>query len=872
MYGLLLKDQAKALYARHTSSASTLTVQVVNAAITEMTKEYLPIDCAKNTSRYLFALKKPYDMTIETFYTRVKTIDSYLPLMLPPMNVSLSANQLTALVEHAVPSEWLHQLNLQQTLGQNLNMSTMIQYFKVLEVNERKDSRAPNNKASKQHSRKSSKGRQHSSDDEASVSGKPTRQGKGKQQSRPPTRTSSRTNPTGKWYSFHKSTSHNTAECRANTSQSQDQTGPKSQESNAIESNKPSKSTKQNNKRKPKEEIHEDSRPGSEASDENYAIIGLTAEAYQQGVPRCDLKLIIRGPNGKQVCCRALLDTGSSKTIVEGTALLEAVGIVTTKAPTIKYSTKKGTFSTNKEAILRATFPQFSKHRLLVFKAQVDDRKLVSDSVYDIILGRDFLQQFHITLDFSTPTPTIHWDELTIDMVYAEESNEEESTSTKLSTKVNNSTHISTSERHSLHATLKRFNSLFTETIGLAQGVDPIQLQLTDSTPIQCRPIPIPQSKVAGVKRDIQDLCELGVLEPTAPSRWSFPSFIVPKKDRSARVVTDFRKLNHVLMRKPFPIPTLNELVHSLHGFTYVTTLDLHKGYYHFLLSRPSRELCTTVLPWGYYRYKRLPMGISVAADIFQYKVSKIFIDLPFVLVYFDDIFIYSKGEFADYIDKLQQVLARLLKANLQVNLGKCQFAIQTVDYLGYTLTRAGFKPQVGKVAAILQLQPPRTVKQVRKFLGFINFYKDFIKNRSTILQPIVNLTKKNAPFKWTALHDRAFHDIKQALAKDTLIHYPNPNLPFDVYADASDTAVALAIFQNSKPVSFFSQTLSPSQRNYTVTQKKTLALVKGLQANRNIFLGRVVNIYTDHRNITFLTSSNPQTLRWRLVIAEYNP
>ena len=120
-------------------------------------------------------------------------------------------------------------------------------------------------------------------------------------------------------------------------------------------------------------------------------------------------------------------------------------------------------------------------------------------------------------------------------------------------------------------------------------------------------------------------------------------------------------------------------------------------------------------------------------------------------------------------------------------------------------------------------------MKQVRKFLGFINFYKDFIQNRSTILQPIVNLTKKQTPFKWTQVHDQAFHKIKQALAKDTLLIYPDPNLPFDVYADASDTAIALAIFQKSKPVSFFSQTLSQSQRNYTVTQKETLALVKGL-------------------------------------------
>jgi len=81
--------------------------------------------------------------------------------------------------------------------------------------------------------------------------------------------------------------------------------------------------------------------------------------------------------------------------------------------------------------------------------------------------------------------------------------------------------------------------------------------------------------------------------------------------------------------------------------------------------------MCTTIQPWGYYRYKRLPMGISVAADVFQYEVSKIFIDVPFVLVYFDDILLYTKGDFADHLLKLQQVLHRLRRANLQVNLNR---------------------------------------------------------------------------------------------------------------------------------------------------------------------------------------------------------
>ena len=239
-------------------------------------------------------------------------------------------------------------------------MSTMIQYFKVLEVNERKDKRMSKNKSPSNKSR--NKNQQSSSDEEASaIRGKSARQGKASKQSGPPVRTSSRMNPSGKWCDIHKSTSHNTSECRAKASQSQDSPGAKSQESNAIETDKSHNGNRQANKRKPKEEVHqlseEDSTSGSEASEDHFVINEQLGEGNRQGIPRCDLKLVIRGPNGKLVPCRALLDSGSSKTIVEGTALLESAEIPVIKAPIIHYSTKKGQCSTNKQATVQATFP-----------------------------------------------------------------------------------------------------------------------------------------------------------------------------------------------------------------------------------------------------------------------------------------------------------------------------------------------------------------------------------------------------------------------------------------------------------------------------------------------------------------------------------
>ena len=123
----------------------------------------------------------------------------------------------------------------------------------------------------------------------------------------------------------------------------------------------------------------------------------------------------------------------------------------------------------------------------------------------------------------------------------------------------------------------------------------------------------------------------IGVLKKDFNSPWAAATFIQPKKTGDIRVLTDFRRLNAVLKRKPFPLPQIGDLLLKLEGFTYATALDLSMGYYHIPLSEQAQELCTTVLPWGKYRYCRLPMGLKVATDVFQNTMMELLGDLPYV-------------------------------------------------------------------------------------------------------------------------------------------------------------------------------------------------------------------------------------------------
>jgi hypothetical protein len=230
-------------------------------------------------------------------------------------------------------------------------------------------------------------------------------------------------------------------------------------------------------------------------------------------------------------------------------------------------------------------------------------------------------------------------------------------------------------EKDELKTVLRSHPTLFGGGLGTL-NVKPIHLEIHDGAkPFHARAFPVPHAYEATTRKEIQQFCDIDVMEKTHESEWAAPSFIQPKKTGDVRVLTDFRKLNAVLKRKPFPLPKISDLLLKLKKFRYATAIDLSMGYYHIPLDEASEELCTTVLPWGKYRYKQLPMGIASAPDIFQSIMDQILGDLEFSRVYIDDILITSDGTFQDHMAKLDEVLSRLEEAGFRANVRKCFFA-----------------------------------------------------------------------------------------------------------------------------------------------------------------------------------------------------
>ncbi len=211
--------------------------------------------------------------------------------------------------------------------------------------------------------------------------------------------------------------------------------------------------------------------------------------------------------------------------------------------------------------------------------------------------------------------------------------------------------------------------------------------------------------------------------------------------------------------------------------------------------------------------------------------------------MYLDNLLCISKLSLEDHLEKLEVVLRQLHEAGLKVNAAKSTFWALEIEYLGYILTRDGIKPQSNKVQAILAIKPPTGVKQLRHFLGMIQYYHDLWARRSNMLAPLTSLvgecgqTKttiakgtKKVPWHRDEVHQRAFDHVKATIAKDVVLAYPDFSKVFEIYTDASSKQLEAVITQDNRPITFFSWKLSDTQRKYSVTKIELLAIVETLK------------------------------------------
>jgi hypothetical protein len=217
--------------------------------------------------------------------------------------------------------------------------------------------------------------------------------------------------------------------------------------------------------------------------------------------------------------------------------------------------------------------------------------------------------------------------------------------------------HLSANQQKKLLQLLTKYELLFDSTLG-DQKTKPVSFQLKEGvSPYHGQAFPVPKVHKETITKEVERLCQLGVLERQPASEWASPSFIIPNKDKTVRFLSDFWEVNKRLVRKPFPIPKISMVLQEIKGFSYATALDLKMGYYTIRLDLDSSKICTLIFPWGKYSYKRLPMGIADSPDIFQGKMLELMESSEYVIAYLDDLLCISKLSLEDHLEILEVVL-----------------------------------------------------------------------------------------------------------------------------------------------------------------------------------------------------------------------
>lgn len=558
-----------------------------------------------------------------------------------------------------------------------------------------------------------------------------------------------------------------------------------------------------------------------------------------------------------------MLDTGATVNIIP-TAMAEYLGVSMIDC-NFEVDLPKDTLPIRKAI----------KEKVKIGKITLDVDFLVSDYRPVILISVDVFERFRLSANFRRE---VHQDvpgEPSPLLIYSPSEKE-----------VNAALAIR-DQTAALNRLVKENQSVFIENsteVGLITS-EQCHLHLTSQVPVTLRTYRSSPVGQINIDEHVKRLSDTKMIRKST-SPYSFPVVMVDKKDegKKSRLCVDYRKLNEITISEHFPMPKIDDLKDLFLGAEWFTTIDIASGFYHIEMKAEDR--CKTAFSTanGHYEWNRMPFGLKNAPIIFQRVISNLIQKHElnsFCLNYIDDIIVFSRS-FDEHLYHLQKLFDMVKEENIKLKLSKCQFGKRSVVYLGFQIEKNSVSPLNSNTEAIEKAPAPTCQKDLRGFLGKVNYYHKFIPNRAQLLYPLYQLLRKDKEWKWDEDCEAAFAEVKQILTSSPVVKLFDPKHHTFLYTDASQKGLG-AILKQADPedseetqyvVGYFSKSLLSYQQNYSATELELLAILSAIEYWHYYLVCHEFVVVTDHqplKSVGKIGKPNTRLFNWAVRLKQYN-
>ncbi|KAJ9704055.1 hypothetical protein PVL29_005372 [Vitis rotundifolia] len=444
---------------------------------------------------------------------------------------------------------------------------------------------------------------------------------------------------------------------------------------------------------------------------------------------------------------------------------------------------------------------------------------------------------------------------------------------------------LSIDERDSLIQLLRAYLDVFAWSYEDMPGLDPSIVQhrlplLPHARPVKQKLRRLHPRWSLQVKEEIQKQLSVGFLSVVEYPEWLANVVPVPKKDGKVRVCVDFRDLNKASPKDDFPLPHIDMLVDSTAGHSMLSFMDGFSGYSQILMAPEDMEKTSFITEWGTYCYRVMPFGLKNAGATYQRAATTLFHDMMHrdVEVYVDDMIVKSRGR-PDHLAALERFFERIRQFRLRLNPKKCTFGVTSGKLLGYMVSERGIEVDPDKIRAILDMPAPRTEREVRGFLGRLQYISRFIARLTDICEPIFRLLRKSQPTVWDDQCQRAFERIREYLLSPPVLAPPTPGRPLLLYLSVSDVALGCMLAQlddsgKDRAIYYLSKRMLDYETRYVMIERYCLALVWATRRLRHYMTEYSVHLISRLDPLRYLFDRPAlvgRLMRWLVLLTEFD-